>query len=170
MFRLFRLNLWALMTCMTAAIIPAHAEEIVMIEDGKQVSIMYTLTVEGDVVDSNAGGEPLVYIQNGGQILPGLEAALAGLAVGDKKNVELAAADGYGEIDERAFQEVPLEQIPEEARKVDAQLQSPDYPGPIRVVEVKEEVVILDFNHPLAGKDLAFDVEIVAIANGPAAE
>ena len=78
------------------------------------------------------------------------------------------AADGYGETTEEAFMEVPLEQIPEEARQVDAQLQSPDYPGPIRVVEVKEEVVVLDFNHPLAGKDLAFEIEVVGIADAPA--
>ena len=139
-----------------------------MIEDGKQVSIMYTLTVDGDVVDSNVGGEPLVYVQGGGQILPGLEAELVGLKVGDTESVMLVAADGYGETTEEAFMEVPLEQIPEEARQVDAQLQSPDYPGPIRVVEVKEEVVVLDFNHPLAGKDLAFEIEVVGIADAPA--
>jgi len=168
MFRPIRSLAWASLVCITAFMFPAYAEEQAMIEDGKQVSIMYTLTVEGDVVDSNAGGEPLVYVQSGGQILPGLEAELAGLKVGDTKSVALAAVDGYGETTEEAFMEVPLEQIPEEARNVDAQLQSPDYPGPIRVVEIKEEVVVLDFNHPLAGKDLAFEVEVVAIEDAPA--
>jgi len=139
-----------------------------MVEDGKLISMMYTLTVEGEVADSNAGGDPLQYVQGGGQILPKLEEQLAGLAVGDKKSVQLSAADGYGEITDEAYQEVPIDQIPEEARKVDAQLQSPDYPGPIRVKEVKEDVVILDFNHPLAGKELSFEVEIVGVEDAPA--
>ena len=168
MFRPINPLAWVILACITAATFPVYAEDTVMIEDGKQVSMMYTLTVDGDVVDSNAGGEPLVYVQSGGQILPALEAELAGLKVGDKKSVSLAAVDGYGEITEEAYMEVPLEQIPEEARKVDAQLQSPDYPGPIRIIEVKEEVAVLDFNHPLAGQDLAFEVEIVAIEDAPA--
>ena len=170
MFRPIHSRMWVLLVCITAATFPVFAEDAVMIEDGKQVSIMYSLTVDGDVIDSNAGGEPLIYVQSAGQILPALEAELAGLKVGDKKSVALAAADGYGETTEEAFMEVPIDQIPEEARKVDGQLQSPDYPGPIRVVEVKEDVVVLDFNHPLAGKDLAFEVEIVAIEEAPAEE
>lgn len=169
MFRPIHSRMWVLLVCITAATFPVFAEDTLMIEDGKQVSIMYSLTVDGDVIDSNAGGEPLIYVQSAGQILPSLEAELAGLKVGDKKNVELAAADGYGETTEEAFMEVPIDQIPEEARTVGGQLQSPDYPGPIRVVEVKEDVVVLDFNHPLAGKDLAFEVEIVAIEEAPAA-
>ena len=161
--------MWVILVSIAATTFPTYTEGTVMIEDGKQVSMMYTLTVDGDVVDSNAGGEPLVFVQNGGQILPALEAELNGLKVGDKKNISLVAADGYGEITDEAHMEVPLEQIPEEARKVDSQLQSPDYPGPSRVIDIKEDVAVLDFNHPLAGQDLTFDIEIIAIEDAPEA-
>jgi FKBP-type peptidyl-prolyl cis-trans isomerase 2 len=139
-----------------------------LIEAGKQVSFTYTLSVDGAEVESNKGQEPLTYIQGGGQILPALEAELAELAVGDSKEVALVAADAYGESDPRAIQEVPLEQIPEDARKVGAMLQAEGVPTPIRVTEVREEVVVIDLNHPMAGKDLVFDVEIVAIDEAPA--
>jgi FKBP-type peptidyl-prolyl cis-trans isomerase 2 len=145
---------------------PAIAEEEpLMIEEGKQVSFTYTLSVEGDVVESNSDREPLVYTQGGGQILKALESELEGLQAGDQKTVNLDAASGYGELNEEAYQQVPIEQIPEEARIVGAMLQAQGYPNPIRVSEVTEEKVTLDFNHPLAGKDLSFDITIVTVEN-----
>lgn len=138
-----------------------------MIEPGKLVSFTYTLSVDGEVMESNSGQEPLQYIQGGNQILPALEAELLGLAVNDTKVVNLAAANAYGDPDPSRVQEVPLEQIPESARVVGMLLQAEGIPGPIRVVEVKEEVVVLDANHPLAGKDLSFDVTITAIEDAP---
>lgn len=134
-----------------------------MIEEGVEVCFTYTLTVEGEVLESNAGQEPLVYVQGDGQLLPALEAALAGMSAGDTKTVNLAAANAYGEFSEAAFQEVPLERVPVEARVVDATLQSQGYAGPIRVAEIRDNTVVLDFNHPLAGKDLKFDITIVDI-------
>lgn len=138
-----------------------------VITDGSQVSIEYTLNLDdGSTVDSNVGKEPLVYSQGAGQILPALEKALAGLAVNDTKHVELAAADGYGEVDPEAFRDVDPQQIPEDARKVGAMLMAGGPGGPqqpIRVHEVHDDKIVLDFNHPLAGKDLSFDVKIVAI-------
>lgn len=142
-------------------------EESLMIEDGKQVSFTYTLSVEGDVIESNSDREPLVYTQGGGQILKALESELEGLQAGDKKTVNLDAASGYGELNSEAYQEVPIEQIPEDARVVGAMLQAQGYPNPIRVSEVTEQKVTLDFNHPLAGKDLSFDITIVAVENAP---
>lgn len=139
-----------------------------MIEAGKQVSFTYTLSVDGAEVESNKGQEPLTYIQGGGQILPALEAELAELGAGDSKEVALVAADAYGEVEPGAIQEVPLEQIPEDARKVGAMLQAQGVPTPIRVTEVREEVVVIDLNHPMAGKDLVFEVEIIAIDDAPA--
>lgn len=139
-----------------------------MIEDGKQVSFTYTLSSGGEQLESNKGQEPLVYVQGGGQILPALEAGLAGLAVGDTKTVDLSAADAYGDVDEAAIREVPVDEIPESAREVGAVLQAQGFPGPIIVKEIREDVIVLDFNHPLAGKDLTFDVEIVAIEDAPA--
>jgi len=144
-------------------------ETATAIAAGNQVSFAYTLTSEGETIESNVGDEPLVYTQGGGQILPALEAELAGLTAGDKKTVNLAAADAYGEVRQDAMQEVPLEQLPEGARTVGAMLQAPGFPGPIRVAEVTETVAVLDFNHPLAGKDLTFDIEIITVEATPIA-
>jgi|GEM_PF-6251319 len=80
------------------------------IKDGSKVSIEYTLKLnDGSLVDSNAGKDPLTYTQGGGQILPALEKQLAGLKVGDTKNVQLTAAEGYGEVDPKAFREVDID-------------------------------------------------------------
>ena len=134
-----------------------------MIADGMEVSFTYTLTVEGQVIESNAGQEPLSYIQGDGQVLPALETELLGLQAGDEKSVSLVAADAYGEFSEAALQEVPLDRIPEDARTVNSTLQSEGFAGPIRVAEIKEDVAVLDFNHPMAGKDLTFDITIIAV-------
>ena len=161
---IYRFALPSLLGLTAAVILPAVAQQdSVKIEDGSQVSITYTLTVEGEVVQSNDGQDPVVYTQGGGQILPALEAELVGMTAGQSKTVNLDAAHGYGEVDEAAFQEVPLEQIPEPAREVGTMLQAEGHPGPIRVAEIREDLVVLDFNHPLAGKDLTFDVVVVSV-------
>ena len=134
-----------------------------MIAQGSQVSFFYTLSSEGEEIESNKNHEPMTYTQGEGQILPKLEAELEGLKAGDSKEVSLDAADAYGEVDPGKFQEVPAEQIPEPARKVGAQLQAEGYNGPIFVKEVKDNVIVLDFNHPMAGKDLVFAIEIVDV-------
>lgn len=138
-----------------------------VIEDGKQVSIEYTLTLtDGTEVDTNVGGEPLVYTQGGGQILPALEEALAGLATDDTKKVSLSAEDGYGAVDPGLFREVEPTLVPEEARQVGALLMAGGDDGPrhpVRVHEVKEEAIVLDFNHPLAGQALVFEVKVTAV-------
>jgi FKBP-type peptidyl-prolyl cis-trans isomerase 2 len=138
-----------------------------VITAGKQVSFNYTLTSGDEELESNKGQEPLTYIQGSNQILPALEAGLEGLAAGDTKNVSIAAADAYGEVDPEAIQEVPLDQIPESAREVGAMLQAQGLPGPIKVLEIREEVAVLDFNHPLAGKELVFAVEIITVDDVP---
>ena len=79
----------------------------------------------------------MTYTQGGGQILPALEAELVGLKAGDEKTVNLSAANGYGEVRDDAFQEIPLDQLPEDARQVGALLQAQGYPIPIRVAELK---------------------------------
>jgi FKBP-type peptidyl-prolyl cis-trans isomerase 2 len=135
-----------------------------MIESGKTVALTYTLKLEdGSVVQSNKDAEPLKYVQGENQILPALERELEGMEVDDEKTVELEADDAYGDVDPDAFKEVPREQIPETARRVGAQLSAEGYKGAIRVAEIKDDTVVLDFNHPLAGKNLRFDVRVVAI-------
>ena len=118
-----------------------------MIEPGKTVGFEFTLKLEdGSVVQSNKGSEPLTYVHGQNQILPALEQQLEGLQVDDEKAVKLAAEEAYGDVKEEAFQEVPTEQIPEDARRVGAQLSAQGYEGAIRVAEVKDDTVVLDFN------------------------
>lgn len=139
-------------------------EEKPMIEPGKTVGFEFTLKLEdGSVVQTNKGGDPLTYVHGQNQILPALEQQLEGLQVDEQKAVKLAAEDAYGEPKEEAFQEVPADQIPEDARRVGAQLSAQGYEGAIRVAQVKDETVVLDFNHPLAGQDLTFDIRVVSI-------
>jgi FKBP-type peptidyl-prolyl cis-trans isomerase 2 len=137
------------------------------ISDGKTISLEYTLTLEDKkVLDTNVGGKPLNFTQGSHQIIPGLETALKGMKVGESKQVTVAPEQGYGPINPQAIQEVPIEKIPKEAQKVGAQLRGKDAQGRMvqaRVSEVKEQVVLLDYNHPLAGKKLFFDVKILDI-------
>ncbi len=140
-----------------------------MIAKDKHVSFHYILTADGQVIENSRGSEPLTYIHGGGQILPALEAQMEGMVPGDTREVELAAGDAYGEVNPEALQEVPIEQIPEGARQVGAPLQAEGHNGMILVKEVRDDVVVLDFNHPLAGKDLVFDIEIVGVEDAPQA-
>lgn len=156
-------RLTALLSLFLLAVNPAMPADEVAIENGKQVSFFYKLTVDGEVIDDNEGREPMVYIQGAGQILPALEKELQGMQVQDKKTINLDAANAYGPVDPAAIQKVPTEQIPEGARQVGAVLQAEGYPGPIRVVEVKDDITTVDFNHPLAGKALTFDITIAGI-------
>ena len=142
-------------------------EEKIVIEEGRTVSIEYTLKLDdGTVADTNVGGDPLVYTQGNGQILPALEKNLEGMTTEDTRSVHLSAAEGYGEVNEELYREVPPEQIPEEAREIGQVLygQGPNgQPFQVRVHEVREETIVLDFNHPLAGQALNFDIRIVAV-------
>jgi FKBP-type peptidyl-prolyl cis-trans isomerase SlyD len=134
---------------------------------GKKVTMRYTLKLDdNEVADTNVGAEPLTFVGGARQIIPELEKALQGMKVGDKKLVTIEADDGYGVINTDAFKEVEKDQIPSEGLKVGAELQGKGEDGKIvssRVVEIKEETVLLDFNHPLAGKTLYFDVKILDI-------
>lgn len=145
----------------------ADEKEAVVIEDGRTVSIEYTLKLDdGSVADTNVGGSPLIYEHGKQQILPSLEQELAGLEVNETKQVDLTAAQGYGPVNPGAFQEVPVEAIPEDARLVGAGLVAEDRSGnrrPVRVHEVHEEKIVLDLNHPLAGQALHFNIKVLGI-------
>ena len=138
-----------------------------MIEEGMRVSLEYTLTLDdGSMADTNVGGEPLTYEHGGGQILPALELALVGLAVDATKTVKLSPEEGYGPVQEAGFQPVPTDVVPEEARTVGTLLVAKDDSGeerPIRVHEVGEEEIIIDFNHPLAGQSLTFEIKVLSV-------
>lgn len=137
------------------------------IANGSQVSLEYTLSDDkGKMIESNKGKEPLVYTHGNGQIVPGLEKQLLGMKVGGTKHVTVKPEDAYGPVDPKAFQEIPKAKVPPEALKVGATLvaRSPQgQPFPVRVHEIKKETVVMDFNHPMAGKTLAFDVKVLDI-------
>lgn len=138
------------------------------VKTGDTVRIHYTGTLEnGDTFDSSAGRDPLEFVVGGGQIIPGLDKALPGMAVGESKTVAVPCAEAYGEADPAARQDVPRDAIPAEIPvEVGLQLQMQTQTGqavPVTVVEVSEETVVLDANHPLAGKDLTFQIEVVAV-------
>jgi FKBP-type peptidyl-prolyl cis-trans isomerase 2 len=150
----------------------AHAEESekkegTVIEAGSTVGIEYTLTLEdGTKVDSNVGGETLSFEQGSGQIIPGLDKELIGMRVGEAKSVTVSADEGYGPVDPAAFTEVPVSELPEEAREPGTALMARDAQGRVqrlRVDRIEGEKATLDFNHPLAGKTLVFDVKILEV-------
>jgi len=137
---------------------------------GNAVSLEYTLTLDDQsVLESNVGKEPMTYTQGAHEIVPGLETAMEGMKKGERKHVVVSPAHGYGPIDPQAIREVKKELIPATAQKVGAQLQGQAADGTTafpRVKEIKADTVVLDFNHPLAGKTLHFDVTVLAITAG----
>lgn len=152
-----------------AAVSPAQqkAKETKAIADGSQVSLEYTLSDdEGKMIESNKGKEPLVYTHGNGQIIPGLEKQLLGMKVGGAKHVTVKPEDAYGPVNPKAFQEISKANVPPEALKVGATLMARSTQGqafPVRVHEIKDKTVVMNFNHPLAGKTLAFDVKVLDI-------
>jgi len=137
------------------------------IKENTIVKINYKGTLDdGKVFDSSEGREPLEFIYGMGMIIPGLEKELNGLNVGDKKTVKVAHTEAYGPVMEQAIQEVPKTQFPADMQlEVGMQLaaQGPQGPIPVLVKEIKEESVLVDFNHPLAGQDLTFEVEVLDV-------
>jgi FKBP-type peptidyl-prolyl cis-trans isomerase 2 len=138
-----------------------------VVKDGMVVSLQYTLSGEdGKPIESNKGKDPLKYTQGNHQIVPGLEKGLAGMKVGDEKRVKVTPEEGYGPVDPKGFQEFPKEKIPSEGLKVGSVLMATGPQGqqvPVRVHEIKEKTVVLDLNHPMAGKTLVFDVKILDV-------
>ena len=156
----------------TATLVPAAAQSAApgpVIKDGSRVQLEYTLTdTAGTVLDSNKGGEPFSYTQGERQIVPGLESALAGKRAGDVAKVTVKPEDAYGAVDPKAQVEVGRERVPADV-KVGSELTGRDASGvtrSVRVKEVKEKSVVLDLNHPLAGKTLVFDVHVLSV-DGP---
>jgi FKBP-type peptidyl-prolyl cis-trans isomerase SlyD len=136
------------------------------VSKGKVISLEYTVKLDDNqVVDSNVGKEPLTYTQGAKRIVPGVESAVEGMTVGQAKHVVVAPSDGYGERNPNAFQEVPKEKVPKDVQ-VGTRLHGKDTAGrdvrPI-VTEIKDNTVLLDFNHPLAGKTLFFDLRVLNI-------
>jgi FKBP-type peptidyl-prolyl cis-trans isomerase SlyD len=148
--------------------------EQLKIKDGIVVSLDYTLRLDdGEVVDSSEGDAPLEYLHGYGQIIPGLEKALVGLTVGNSKKVIVPAAEAYGDVDMEAFEIVPRSMFPddlelEEGLELSLRDAETNEPFDASIAEIRETEVMLDFNHPLAGEALHFEVHISALR--PASE
>jgi peptidylprolyl isomerase len=135
---------------------------------GDTVRIHYTGTLsDGSTFDSSQGRDPLEFTVGSGQIISGLDRAITGMTVGETKTVTVPAAEAYGERNPEGVQSVPRDQVPDHIPlDPGTQLQVQTGDGrtlPVTVTEVTEEVVVLDANHPLAGKDLTFEVELVEV-------
>jgi FKBP-type peptidyl-prolyl cis-trans isomerase SlyD len=138
------------------------------------VSIHYTLRNDaGEVLDSSAKGEPLTYLHGHGNLIPGLERELAGKTTGDKLNVKVAPADAYGEYDKALVQRVPrraLKGVPDVRVGLRLQAQTERGPRAVTVTQLTGDLVTLDGNHPLAGQNLNFEVEVGAVRPASAEE
>lgn len=135
---------------------------------GNTIRMHYTGTFsDGAVFDSSEGRDPLEFQLGAGQIIPGLDRAIAGMTVGEKKQVTVAPADAYGERDDTRIQEVPRAQLPEDLPTepgTQLAMRTPEgHTMPVTVAAATDDTVTLDANHPLAGRELTFDVEIVEI-------
>ncbi|XDA97200.1 peptidylprolyl isomerase [Sulfitobacter sp. LCG007] len=139
------------------------------VKTGDTVAIHYTGSLsDGTTFDSSAGRDALEFTVGSGQIIPGLDSALPGMEVGEKKTVEVPCDEAYGQAKPEMRQDVPREGIPDNIPLelgTQLQMQTPDGQAmPVTVVGVNDATVTLDANHPLAGKDLTFDIEVVSIA------
>ena len=137
-----------------------------MIKEGSKVKVHYTGKFEDEnVFDSSLGKDPIEFVVGEGMLIPGFEQGVMGLSQGDKKTVELEPEQAYGPVREELINQVPLDRVPEgvqTGQMLEAQTEAG--PIPVVVTEVTEEAVTIDANHPLAGKKLIFDLEVVEVA------
>jgi FKBP-type peptidyl-prolyl cis-trans isomerase 2 len=138
-------------------------------KDGDTVKVHYTGTLEnGEVFDTSQEREPLEFQLGQGQLIPGFEKAVIGLSEGDSTKVDIPSDEAYGEVRDDLVINVPKDQLPDDVEpKVGMQLQVNQQNGqpiPVRITEIKDEELILDANHPLAGKNLSFEIELLEVA------
>jgi FKBP-type peptidyl-prolyl cis-trans isomerase SlyD len=143
-----------------------------MIKSGSVVSFEYTVSEEnGSIIESSKGEEAVTYVHGQHQIIPGLEKGLSSMQINEEKNIRVQPDDGYGPVDPEGFKEIPKSQIPVEGLKVGTTLRARGARGEdvsLRVHEIKNQTVVLDLNHPLAGKTLNFAVKVLNIQPGGA--
>ena len=137
------------------------------VAEGSTVSLEYTLSLQDkEVIDTNKGGQPLTFVYGAKQIIPGLEKEMAGMKIGESKNVTIQPEEGYGPVIEQAIIEVDRDKLPAEAWQVGANVQGQGPGGQIvrgQVTALQEDKATVDFNHPLAGRTLYFEVKVLDI-------
>jgi FKBP-type peptidyl-prolyl cis-trans isomerase SlyD len=138
-----------------------------MITAGSVVRFEYTVSDEnGEVLQSNKGKEPVSYTHGKHEIIAGLENGLSDMEVNQEKSIRVSPEEAYGEVDPKGFKEVPKSDLPIRDPRVGTPLSARGPQGEevlIHIREVKPDTVVLDFNHPLAGKTLSFDVKVLEI-------
>ena len=138
------------------------------VKSGDQVEVHYTgRLISGEVFDSSQGREPLAFSVGAGQMIAGFDAAVVGMAIGEKKTINIPAAEAYGEWDVENTIAFPKENLPadlqiEKGMQLTMRTQE-GHPFPVTVYDIQEDNVILDANHMLAGKELIFDIEMMSI-------
>ena len=143
------------------------------IEAGKVAQFHYDLFIDDQQLESSRDGEPMAYLHGAGNIIPGLEAALAGKTVGDHVDVTVAPADGYGERIDNHIQRVPAKYLKHAGKLrpgMQVRVNTDQGPRMVTVVKVGLKAVDVDGNHPLAGKTLRFVVDIIAVREASAEE
>ena len=149
----------------------AYADDPV-VAAGKKITLDYTLTVDNKQMETSIGKAPLTYIAGSHNIIPGLESQMNGMHVNEEKVINVAAKDAYGDVDPKALKEFPLTSLPKGMTpQVGMVLQATAPDGskfPAVISEIKGDKVVLNFNHPLAGKALTFKVKVLKIENAPA--
>ncbi len=150
----------------------AQAEDAA-VSKGKKVVFDYTLTVDNQTVETTNGKKPLTYNHAEGMLIPGLEKELEGMKAGESKKVVVKPEEGYGAVNPQLVREFEKSKLPADLKPEKGMiLEMQDPQGnayPAMISEVKENTVMLDFNHPLAGKELVFDVKIVSVEPADAA-
>lgn len=138
------------------------------IAENMTVRLEYTLSADGQVVDSTEAREPFQYVHGKGQIIPGLERQLVGLHAGDSRDITVNPEDAYGPVDSSAVVEVPKDQLPPNVTpEVGLTLRGVDPDGRVfraTIREIKPDMITLDLNHPLAGKTLLFKVKVLDVS------
>ena len=135
---------------------------------GDVVKVHYTgKLINGETFDSSENREPLEFTVGAGMMIQGFDAAMPGMSVGDKKTVNISPAEGYGEKDPTAIIEFPKENVPEDMKLEPGMsltlTNQEGQPFPVVVTEIRDEIILLDANHFLAGQELIFDIELVEI-------
>lgn len=138
-------------------------------KDGDTVKVHYTGTLEnGEVFDTSKEREPLEFQLGQGQLIPGFEKAVIGMTEGDSTTVDIPSDEAYGEVRDDLIINVPKDQLPDDVEpQIGMQLQVNQQNGqpiPVRITEIKDEELVLDANHPLAGKDLKFEIKLLEVA------
>ncbi len=139
-----------------------------MIENGQKVKIHYTGTLDdGNQFDSSAGRDPLEFEMGAGMVIPGFETGVKDMAVGEKKSIYIPVAEAYGEKREEMMMEFERAQLPEGLEPevgMGLQMQGPQgQPLSVRITAVAEATITIDANHPLAGQNLNFELELVEV-------